>query len=237
LITRTSRCPLRRNRPMDTRNGLSGVAAGGAAAGSGASAATLVVLISGGGRTLVRLAEAIARGELAARILTVIASRECAGCERARELGLSVRVMPGVIAPEDLEGAACGAEWIVLAGYLKLVRVPEAYRGRIVNIHPALLPSFGGRGMYGQHVHAAVLAAGCKVSGCTVHLVDEAFDRGPIVLQRTCEVLEGDTPEALAARVFAVECGAYVEALRLLIAGRVRVAGGRAEVDGEGARA
>jgi formyltetrahydrofolate-dependent phosphoribosylglycinamide formyltransferase len=185
--------------------------------------ARLAVLISGGGRTLVNIASAIARDELRATIVSVIASTDCLGVARARHLGLPVEVIPGVIEPVRLTEAVHGADWIVLAGYLKLVRVPKGYQDRIVNIHPALLPSFGGPGMYGHHVHSAVLAAGCKLSGCTVHLVDEHYDRGPIVLQRACPVHDGDTPQTLADRVFELEKSAYVKALSLLIAGRVRV--------------
>lgn len=200
----------------------------GSASRSGSEPPRLAVLLSGSGRTLVNLAQAIARGALRARISTVIASKLCVGCERARELGIEPVVMPGVIPADELARAAAEAELIVLAGYLKLINVPPVFRGRIVNIHPALLPSFGGKGMYGHHVHEAVLAAGCKVSGCTVHLVDDEFDRGPILAQRVCPVLEGDTPDTLAARVFEQECLAYPEAIALVLSGRVRVEGHRA---------
>ncbi len=182
------------------------------------STPSLAVLLSGSGRTLVNLAAAITRGDLRARITTVIASKVCAGCDRARELGIEPRVMTGVIDPDELDRAANGADWIVLAGYLKLIRVPARYRGRVVNIHPALLPSFGGKGMYGHHVHEAVLAHGCKVSGCTVHMVDDEYDRGPIIAQRACPVLDTDTPDTLAARVFEQECIAYPEAIAKLFA-------------------
>jgi len=121
-------------------------------------------------------------------------------------------------------------EYVLLAGYLRLVRLPRGYEGRFVNIHPALLPSFGGAGMYGRRVHEAVLAHGCKVSGCTVHVVDDEYDRGPILVQRTCEVRDDDTPETLAKRVFEQECIAYPEAVRALVEGRVRVEGRRAVV-------
>jgi phosphoribosylglycinamide formyltransferase-1 len=110
-----------------------------------------------------------------------------------------------------------------LAGYLRRLSIPASLKWKIVNIHPALLPSFGGAGMYGERVHQAVLDAGCKVSGCTVHLCDDEYDRGPIIVQRTCEVREDDTAQTLAARVFEQECLAYPEALRLLMDGRVRI--------------
>lgn len=111
----------------------------------------------------------------------------------------------------------------MLAGYLRKVPIPVWLRWRIVNVHPALLPAFGGAGMFGMRVHAAVLEAGCKVTGCTVHLCDEEYDRGPILVQRSCEVMEGETPGMLAARVFEEEKIAYVEALRRLLDGGVWV--------------
>ena len=116
-----------------------------------------------------------------------------------------------------------GTNFIALAGYMKQVpsRVISTYRDRILNIHPALLPRFGGKGMYGIHVHEAVIAAGESVSGATVHLVDEEYDRGPIVLQRTVPVSPGETPETLAAKVLQIEHTLYPEALRLFAAGRI----------------
>jgi len=116
-----------------------------------------------------------------------------------------------------------GADFIALAGYMKRVprQVIGAYRNRIINIHPALLPKFGGKGMYGIHVHEAVIAAGEKMSGATIHIVDEEYDRGPIVLQRQVAVEPGDTPESLAARVLAVEHRLYPEALALFAAGAI----------------
>ncbi len=180
----------------------------------------IAVLLSGSGRTLDNLVAAIATGALSARITVVIASRECLGAEKARKAGIAAHVLPGVIAPEVLGPIlhAAHARFIVLAGYLKLLPIPPGYSGRVVNIHPALLPDFGGPGMHGRKVHEAVLASGAKVSGCTVHLCDERFDTGPIVLQRVCPVLEGDTPDTLAARVFEQECIAYPQALQRLIA-------------------
>jgi phosphoribosylglycinamide formyltransferase-1 len=119
--------------------------------------------------------------------------------------------------------------FIALAGYLKKVPVGvvHAFRNRIVNVHPALLPSFGGPGLYGQHVHEAVLARGCKVSGATVHIVDEEYDNGPIVLQRCVDVQDDDTPETLAAKVLKIEHQIYPEALQLFAKNRVCIEGGR----------
>jgi phosphoribosylglycinamide formyltransferase-1 len=192
--------------------------------------ARLAVLLSGSGRTLDNLLAAIARGELPARVALVIASRECLGAEKARRAGIETVIRPGRLAPGELGELLTSRriDWVVLAGYLQLVPIPEGYRHRIVNIHPALLPSFGGPGMHGHHVHRAVIDAGCRVSGCTVHLCDDRYDTGPIIHQRACEVREDDTPDTLAARVFEQECLAYPEALARLIAHGVRVEGRRA---------
>ncbi len=183
--------------------------------------ARLCVMISGGGRTLLNLCDAIDRGELAADVVLVIASDgTCVGVERARMRDLHVEVMPGTIPQEQLRSALKKhrVDWVVLAGYLKLVRIPAEYAGRVVNIHPALLPKHGGKGMHGHHVHEAVIAAGDTESGCTVHMCDARYDTGAIVLQMRCPVLPGDTPESLAARVFEVEKKAYPAALKQLLA-------------------
>jgi len=189
----------------------------------------LAVMISGSGRTLVNLLDRIADGSLPARIPLVIASRECPGAQRAREQGVgSVLVMPGRIPAPRLEAALNehGIDWVILAGYLHLLEIPRRYEGRVVNIHPALLPEFGGSGMHGRRVHEAVLASGRPESGCTVHLCDAVYDGGPIVLQKRCPVLPGDTPEALAARVFELELKAYPEALKALFSRAAAPSGG-----------
>src|SRR5690606_31113589 len=108
---------------------------------------------------------------------------------------------------------AAGAELVVMGGYLEHVLVPDEFMHRVVNIHPSLIPAFCGQGYYGARVHEAVLQYGAKISGCTVHFVDNEYDHGPIILQRAIPVLEGDTPQSLGARVFAEECRAYPEAL------------------------
>ena len=181
----------------------------------------LAVLLSGSGRTLTNLVEQIDHRKLSnkVRVELVIASKVCAGCDRARELGLKPLVMPG-----EIPAATLGPlleqhkiDLVLLAGYLKKLHIPAGFEGRVVNIHPALLPDFGGPGMYGHHVHEAVLARGCKTSGCTVHFCDSQYDTGAIIVQRSCPVLADDTPGALAARVFAEECKAYPEALERLI--------------------
>ncbi|MFN0132847.1 MAG: phosphoribosylglycinamide formyltransferase [Phycisphaerales bacterium] len=181
--------------------------------------AVLGVMLSGTGRTLENLLGHIRRGSLRARLGLVVASRECRGAQIARDAGVPVVVEPGRIAAQRLESLllAHDIDLVVLAGYLQLVSVPRAFRGRVVNMHPALLPDFGGPGMFGRRVHEAVLAAGKRETGCTVHLCGDEYDTGPIVLQKTCPVLPGDTPDTLAARVFDLECQAYPEALGLLI--------------------
>lgn len=181
--------------------------------------ARLAVLLSGSGRTLINLNDSIKSKTLSASIELVIASKECLGAERARQAGLKTLIMPGTIPAATLAAAldANHIDLVILAGYLKLINIPPRYAGRIVNIHPSLLPDFGGPGMYGHHVHEAVLKAGAKTSGCTVHLITPEYDRGPILLQKSCPILPSDTPDTLAARVFALECQAYPEALERLI--------------------
>jgi formyltetrahydrofolate-dependent phosphoribosylglycinamide formyltransferase len=199
----------------------------------------LAVLISGGGRTLENIAAAIGRGDFNAKVTTVISSRPgVKGLERAARLGIPSHVVPrkqfnspaefsDVIWPIIREA---GADLVCLCGFLSLITIPPDFAGKIVNVHPALLPSFGGKGMYGHHVHEAVIAAGCKVSGCTLHFADETYDTGPILVQRTCDVLDDDTPDTLAARVFEEECKAYPQAIKLLAEGRVILQGHRARV-------
>jgi phosphoribosylglycinamide formyltransferase-1 len=187
--------------------------------GTPATPARLAVMLSGGGRTLLNLLDHTRRGDLPATISLVIASRETTGAQRARDAGLPTLVIPGVIPADRLLALVREhrIDWVVLAGYLKLIQIPPEYAGRIVNIHPALLPKFGGPNMYGDRVHEAVIRSGATESGCTVHLVNDQYDRGPILLQRTCPVLPTDTPHDLAARVFDLECRAYPEALRTLL--------------------
>lgn len=199
----------------------------------------LAVLVSGGGRSLQNLVEWQRRGELAADVvLAVSSSARAHALERARALGVpAVVVAPRRHATEAAfaealygELAAARADFAVLAGFLAKVPVPPEWRGRILNIHPALLPAFGGKGCYGHHVHEAVWRSGVRVSGCTVHFVDEEYDHGPIVLQRTVVVEFADTPDSIAARVFEQEQRALPEAVNLLVRGRLRIAGGRVEI-------
>lgn len=189
---------------------------------SNASPLRLAVLLSGSGRTLDNLLDAIASGRVPAVIAAVVSSRaDVRGVSIASRAGLPVHVLPPAGRPlDDWSGAIFGvcraarADLVVMAGFLHLVRIPADFAGRVVNIHPSLLPAFGGRGFHGMHVHRAVLDRGCTVSGCTVHLVDDEYDHGRILLQETVPVLPDDTPESLAARVFAAECRSLPEAIR-----------------------
>jgi len=199
----------------------------------------LAVLISGGGTTLQNFIDRIADGFLDARIVQVIASRDDAfGVERARRAGLPATVVkPKESATVDEFGGRVfklirrsNADLVCMAGFMHFLPIPDDFLHRVMNIHPALLPAFGGRGMYGPRVHEAVLASGAKVSGCTVHFADNEYDHGPIIIQRSISVLEGDTAESLAFRVFEEECEAYPEAIGLFAAGRLRIEGRRVHI-------
>ncbi len=182
----------------------------------------LVVLLSGGGRTLINLLEAVRAGRLQAEVPLVVSSRhDAAGIARARAAGLAVEVLRPRDYPDPAGFAAAQSrrilrerpDLVIMAGYLVHWPPPPELRGRVLNIHPALLPRHGGRGLYGDRVHAAVLAARDRESGCTVHVVDEEYDHGPVVAQAHVPVLPGDSVETLAARVFAAECATFPEAI------------------------
>ena len=165
------------------------------------------MLVSGGGTNLQALLDAFHDSPIA-RIARVISNRSDAGAlERARNAGVPTTVLRDAKDPSELQAVLGDAQLVVLAGYLKLIHpsVVSRFRGRMINIHPALLPDFGGPGMYGHRVHEAVLASGAKESGPTVHFVDEEFDRGAIIAQERVPVKAGDTPETLAARVLEAE--------------------------------
>src|SRR5690349_4130943 len=202
----------------------------------------LAVLVSGSGTTLQNLIDEIAAGRLSATIAIVIGSRAgLVGTDRAVKAGIPSVVVNrkefANVADFSREVFrhidAASADLICLAGWLCLLDLPERYAHKAVNIHPALLPSFGGKGMYGAKVHEAVIHHGCKVSGCTVHFLDNAYDTGPIIVQRTCPVLDDDTPALLAHRVFEEEKIAYPEAIRLFQQGRLRVEGRRVRITRE----
>ncbi len=192
----------------------------------------LGVLISGGGTTLTNFLAKIDAGLLDAEIPIVIASREgCGGIARASDAGLQCEVVSRrhFDDVDDFSRAVfdrlreAEVDLVTLAGFLALLRIPDDFTLRAMNIHPALIPAFCGHGCYGERVHQAVLARGVKVSGCTVHFADNQYDHGPIILQRSVPVLDDDTPGSLAARVFQAECEAYPQAIRLYAAGRLEV--------------
>jgi phosphoribosylglycinamide formyltransferase-1 len=194
----------------------------------------LAVLVSGSGTTLQNLIDLIRAGALDARINLVVGSRaDLLGVQRAIDAGLETAVVDRKQFPDvpsfsravfqQIDRAR--VDLVCLAGWLCLLEIPRQYEGRVMNIHPALLPKFGGRGMYGRRVHQAVLEDGAKVSGCTVHFVDAEYDAGPIILRRTCQVQPNDTPESLATRVFEQEKLAYPEAIRLFAQGRLKIEG------------
>lgn len=198
----------------------------------------VAVLISGGGTTLTNLLAHQSRGALNIDVRLVIGSRPCGGLEKAEAAGLPAKLLR----PRNFDSVAAysqvvfdairqaGAKLVVLGGFLSRIEIPRDFEGRVLNIHPALIPAFCGQGMFGHHVHEAVLARGCKVTGCTVHFCDNEYDHGPIVLQRTVPVIDDDTADTLAARVFAAECEAYPEAIALFAADRLRIEGQRVRI-------
>ena len=186
---------------------------------------------------MVNIQQRIQAGTLSAQIAVVIASRPCKGLELAQAAGLDAHLVSFKTTPQPqysntITGLldAARVDIVVMAGFLSMWHIPPSYMGKVVNIHPALLPAFGGHRMYGHHVHEAVLRHGCKVSGCTVHYVTNEYDQGPIILQKCVPVLETDTPDTLAARVFEQETEAFPEALQLIAEGRVKVEGHRARI-------
>jgi formyltetrahydrofolate-dependent phosphoribosylglycinamide formyltransferase len=199
----------------------------------------LGILLSGGGRTMTNLQEKIDAGQLNAEIVVVISSlSKIKGVQLAKNMGLDPVVIRKKDNP-DIEQfsfkirqalAEAKVDLVVQAGWMCLWHVPGNYKNRVMNIHPALLPAFGGQGMYGHHVHEAVVKTGCKVSGCTVHFCTNEYDAGPIIIQRTCQVRDTDTPDDVADRVFEQECIAYPEAIQLFAEGRLNVQNGIVKV-------
>ncbi len=205
---------------------------------SGSKPTRLGILLSGGGRTMVNIQDRIDAGELNAEIVLVISSRgDVKGIERAEKIGLE----PKIIRKKDFDDTGsfsdkifeelkkARVDLVVQAGWLCLWQIPKEYNNRVMNIHPALLPSFGGQGMWGHHVHEAVLKAGCRISGCTVHFCTNEYDVGPIIVQRSCQVDDDDDADALAARVFEQECIAYPEAIELFCENQIVVEKGIAK--------
>ena len=201
----------------------------------------LAVLLSGGGTTMQNLIDRIDAGTLDAQISCVISSRaEAKGIERAKKHGLPVSVVNRADYTGDLASfnrdiwnaiRRHDVDLVVLAGFMSLIEIPEEFNLSIINIHPALIPAFSGKGMYGRHVHQAVLDYGVKVTGVTVHFVDDVYDRGPIILQEPVRVQSGDTVDSLSARVQEVERELYPRAIELLARKKVTVKGRVVSVD------
>lgn len=206
----------------------------------------IAILVSGPSRgsNMRAIIEACQAGRIPdSTVVAVIGARDDApALHTARELGVPTAVVnPQEFPDADIYGDAllwvlqrAQPDLICLAGYMRLLPKPivEAFPMEVMNIHPALLPLFGGKGMYGLKVHQAVIESGMKVTGCTVHFVDESYDTGPIILQRCAPVLDDDTPETLAARLLPVEHETYIEAIRLFVQGKLRVEGRRVRVVG-----
>ena len=199
----------------------------------------LAVLLSVGGTTLQNLIERIAAGKLDAEVRLVISSRADAyGIVRAQQHNIPVAVVSSkkykdFMKQSELISAELGKypiDLVALAGFMRFWHIPPEFEGRVMNIHPALIPAFCGKGMYGHIVHESVIKCGCKVSGCTVHFADNKYDHGPIIIQRACPVLDDDTPETLAQRVFKEECKAYPAAIQLFAEGRLHIGGRRTRI-------
>jgi len=201
------------------------------------------VLASGGGTNLQTIIDSCASGKLDAEVVVVISDVECGALERARKAGIPAehidrRDKQRYPTREAFDRAvldclrAHDVALVCLAGYLRIMtrELVDAFAGRMMNIHPALLPAFGGHNMIGHHVHQAVLDYGCKLSGCTVHFVWLETDGGPIILQRPVPVEEDDTPDTLAARILPHEHALFPEAIQLFAQGRLRIEGRRVRI-------
>lgn len=193
----------------------------------------LAVCVSGQGTTLQNLIDQIRKGRLNAEVVQVVASRPRIGAiARAEAAGIPLalarynarsRTHFSTSVFEPIRHS--GADLVILAGFLALVKIPPDYKGRVINVHPSLIPSFCGKGFYGAKVHKAALAMGVKVSGCTIHFADDDYDNGPIIAQSTVPVRDDDTVETLAARVFKEECKSLPAAITLYAEGRLKLDG------------
>jgi phosphoribosylglycinamide formyltransferase-1 len=199
----------------------------------------VAVLISGSGRTLKNFIDLAATDALPLDIRLVISSTpKASGLQHAGDAGIATQVFRRCETASDEEYGqvifdACReaeVDIVIMAGFLKLVPVPEDFTGRVLNIHPSLIPAFCGHGMYGHRVHQAVLDYGAKLTGCTVHFVDNEYDAGPIIWQQPVPVFEDDTADTLAARVFEAEKEAYPHILKLLAAGKVQLEGRKVSI-------
>jgi phosphoribosylglycinamide formyltransferase 1 len=195
----------------------------------------LAVCVSGSGTTLQNLVDRIADGRLRAEIVQVVAGRPgIRAITRAEKASLPVSVEARAKRPLPEFSTAVfdpirrrGADLVIFGGFLSLVQIPLDYVGRVINIHPSLIPAFSGKGFHGPAVHQAAIDTGVKISGCTVHFADDTYDTGPIIFQSPVPVLNDDTAETLAARVFEAECEALPEAIELYAAGKLTVRGRR----------
>ena len=195
----------------------------------------LAVCVSGGGMTLQNLVDRTLDGRLRAEVIQVVASKPGIGAiGRAERSGIPVSVEVRGRRPLEEFSASVfdpirrrGADLVILGGFLSLVRIPPDYAGRVINIHPSLIPAFSGKGFHGSVVHQAAIETGVKLSGCTVHFADDTYDTGPIIFQSPVPVLNDDTAETLAARVFEAECEALPEAIALYAEGKLHVRGRR----------
>ena len=195
----------------------------------------LAVLLSGGGTTLENFIDKIREGKLSAEIVAVISSRADAyGLARAEKAGIPHFVIPSKEYKGKIDQFSDAIfskldefkpDLVAMAGFMCLLKIPERYSGRVMNIHPALIPAFCGDKLYGHHVHEAVVAYGLKISGCTVHFADNKYDHGPVIIQRSVPVYAADTADDVAERVFREECIAYPEAINLFAAGKLEIDG------------
>ncbi len=201
--------------------------------------ARTLVLLSGSGTTLQNMIDRQEQNQLSIDIVGVISSRKDAyGLERAHKHNIPTKVIARKDFPswEDFNQQLCIAvdsfapDLICFAGFMSLFRADSKYNGRIMNVHPALIPAFCGKGMYGHHVHEAVIESGVRITGCTVHFVDQHYDTGPIILQTVIDVLDSDTPDSIAERVQAAERETYPKAIQLFVEGRLTIQGRRVRI-------
>jgi phosphoribosylglycinamide formyltransferase 1 len=198
--------------------------------------ARTLVLLSGSGTTLQNLINRREQNQLPIDIVGVISSRKDAyGIERAHKHNIPTKIIARKDFPswDAFNQQLCNAvdsfspDLICFAGFMSLFRADSKYDGRIMNVHPALIPAFCGKGMYGHHVHEAVIESGVKITGCTVHFVDQNYDTGPIILQTVVDVLDSDTPDSIAEKVQAAERETYPKAIQLFVEGRLHIEGRR----------
>ena len=199
---------------------------------------SISVLISGGGTTLKNLIDRYDHGELDAQIAQVISNKpDAGGLQYAADAGIDCEIVDhreydsvGSFSQAIFDAArGAGVDLVVMGGFLRRVAIPKDFENRVINIHPSLIPAFCGKGNYGRRVHQAVVDYGCRVSGCTVHFVDDQYDHGPIIAQSTVEVKAEDSAESLAARVFEAECELYPRVINAIASGKVSTTGRRVE--------